>query len=372
MRKLAIIHFPPIEWYPPVKNWLNYLAAEWPECKVAVYTLRSHKKECFIPASSSIRIVRPVTVSYGGALSRSVSYLRYYGGTLLGLIMRRPDTVLYYETISSLPALIYKKFFKRKARLFTHCHEYVTPGEYQQGMKLTRVLHEKEIAFYPEMEWLSQTNAKRLEFFSADNVGRQLPPLYILPNYPPASWQAGSRERKVTGQPVRAVYVGALSMDTMYVKEMAEWVVSLDGRLVWDIYSGNSTLEARQFTEKLGSPWIRFHEGVDYFSLPSILDKYDVGLILYKGHIPNYVYNIPNKLYEYLVPGLDVWFPRVMKGSLEMMTEKTYPKVTALDFTNLEKADLHSLISREGLTWQPYRYNCEQALQPLLEKIKDK
>jgi hypothetical protein len=31
---------------------------------------------------------------------------------------------------------------------------------------------------------------------------------------------------------------------------------------------------------------------------------------LYKGHIPNYIYNVPNKVYEYLACGLQVWYSK--------------------------------------------------------------
>ncbi|HVU57441.1 MAG TPA: hypothetical protein VHD83_20400 [Puia sp.] len=371
MRRLSIIHFAPIEWYPPVMNWLNYLASEWPECEVRVYTLRSHKpEERFEPANGVIRVIRPVTVSYGGTVARSLSYFLFYLRALLGLITWRPGAVLYYETMSSLPALIYKRWFGKKARLLIHYHEYVSPREYQEGMKLTRWLHEKEAHFYRDADWLSQTNDQRAAFFRADHKEPGLPSISILPNYPPASWQRTGEEAGRADGVVKAVYVGALSLETMYVREMAEWVMGLGGRLTWDIYSGNSAAGAREYIEGLNSPWIRFHGGVDYYSLPAILKQYHVGLILYKGHIPNYIYNVPNKLYEYLVSGLDAWFPSVMTSSLGLLTEGAYPRVAALDFTRLKEVDLFSLSTREGLIFRAHRYSYEQALRPLLEKLK--
>lgn len=49
---------------------------------------------------------------------------------------------------------------------------------------------------------------------------------------------------------------------------------------------------------------------IDYYELPKELIKYDIGLVLYKGHIPNYIYNVPNKVYEYLACGLQVWYSK--------------------------------------------------------------
>ena len=37
---------------------------------------------------------------------------------------------------------------------------------------------------------------------------------------------------------------------------------------------------------------------------------YHIGLTLYNGHIPNFVYNVPNKVFEYLACGLDVWYSK--------------------------------------------------------------
>ena len=45
MRKLAIIHFNPIELYPPVMNWLDFLARkEGEDMQVRVYTMHAPGK----------------------------------------------------------------------------------------------------------------------------------------------------------------------------------------------------------------------------------------------------------------------------------------------------------------------------------------
>jgi hypothetical protein len=286
------------------------------------------------------------------------------------LIITRPDVILYYETLSCFPAFIYKKYFRRKVRLFIHYHEYTSQEEYAKGMILSRWGLGLEKKLFPRTEWISHTNADRIRLFRKDNEGVLLPFIHELPNYPPRSWQKTRATERIPGGPLRIVYVGALSMETMYTGAFANWVRTQSGAVIWDVYSDNITPEARTFLESIENKCIRFKEGVNYFSLPDILSKYDIGVILYKGHIPNYVYNAPNKIFEYLSCGLDVWFPRVMKGCMPLVTAGSFPKVIPLDFEMLDTFDLSSALDREGVEFKPTSYCCEDALSPLLKKIE--
>ena len=94
----------------------------------------------------------------------------------------------------------------------------------------------------------------------------------------------------------------------------------------------------------------------------------DVGVVLYNGHIPNYIYNAPNKLFEYLACGLDVWFPDVMAGSMDYVNKNGFPKVLSIDFNNLNKFDLAAAIERQG-SESKYLFFCEEALKPLIDKL---
>jgi hypothetical protein len=60
----------------------------------------------------------------------------------------------------------------------------------------------------------------------------------------------------------------------------------------------------------IDSKYINLFESINYFKLPEVLIKYDVGLTIYKGFIPNYIYNVPNKVFEYLACGLKVWYSK--------------------------------------------------------------
>src|SRR6202043_3312153 len=96
----------------------------------------------------------------------------------------------------------------------------------------------------------------------------------------------------------------------------ANWIIQQDGRATWDIYSDNITEDAKVFLKSLNPELVRFQGRVNYFRLPGILRNYHTGVILYNGHIPNYIFNAPNKLFEYWACGLDVWFPEIRKSTM--------------------------------------------------------
>ena len=371
MSKLAVIHFNPIEIYPPVMNWLNYLAARpGPGMEVRVYTMApAPGLDKFIPASANIRIIRAGKPGKKQSWMRYLQYLLFYIRSLSGLLGWGPGAILYYETISSLPALLYKRYFRRKTRLLIHYHEYTSVPEYEQGMSLTRHLHRMEKPLYASADWLSHTNEDRVACFTRDMQDTALPVIRVLPNYPPGSWKRSRHIERAAGEPLRIVYVGALSLDTMYTREFAKWVSRQSGAVIWDIYTNNLSPDTLHFLQTQENRHIRFRGAVDYFSLPAVLQHYDVGIILYKGHIPNYIYNAPNKLFEYLACGLDVWFPDTLRGSYPYITSGVYPRVMSLDFETLDKFDWRQAVARDGLSIRQPAWYCEDVLDELWQEV---
>jgi hypothetical protein len=378
MRKLAVLHFSPIERYPPVLNWLNFLAdPKNARFGVRVFTLRAGNfAKLFSSPARNIQIRRPARAGKKGLLAY-LNYGLFHVRTLLQLIKWQPDTVIYYETLSSFPALFYKKFINRRSSLFIHYHEYTSPNEYREGMVLARWFHRLEREVYPLAAGISHTNMERIALFKNDLEGVALPSLYVIPNYPPASWRSAGRERKLGAgagpakMKMKIIYVGAVSLDTMYTKELAQWVEKQDGRVTWDIYSDNFTPEARTYLESFDKNLIRFRNGVDYDTLPAILPGYDIGVILYNGHIPNYVYNAPNKLFEYMACGLDIWFPDVMLGCYPFVTAGIFPKTVAVDFSHLSDWDFRAAFDHTGLQYAPSAHYAEDVLPELLQKMND-
>jgi len=357
-KRVAVIHYMPLEIYPPVMNLVRTWDKMDTGIRMDVYTTGLYQPaQAFHPFSGITHIKRyGVSGKKQGLPARLFHYLHYYFFTLYKLIVTRPAGVLYFDTISSFPAIIYKMLFA-KSRLFIHYNEYMSANEYRQGMFLV----------YHRTTWVSHTNQERMDLFLTDLPGTRVPHQYILPNFPPGSWRVN--KQKDIEWPLKCVYTGALSMDTMYTRLFAEWVLKQQGKVTWDIYSLNTTEEAGNYIGSLPGTVIRLHEAVDYYELPAVLKLYDVGIILYNGHIPNYIFNAPNKLFEYAAAGLDVWFPHHLQSSWQYITKTTFPKIVSLDFHLLDEIDTDALTNRDGLAFQPPPFSCETVLFPLLEKL---
>ncbi len=229
-------------------------------------------------------------------------------------------------------------------------------------MVLLKWFHKMEMKRYQSADWISHTNWKRMELFETD-IQQTIRRKHIIPNYPPANWSGGA-PRSIQS-PLKIVYVGALSMQTMYIKEFSKWVSDQQGQVLWDIYSQQEPDDVVSYFKELQSPYIRFSGYCAYADLPEKLRNYDVGVILYKGHIPNYIYNAPNKLFEYHVCGLDVWFPQQMTTAVEYSKTQSYPKILPIHFEQLEKYSIHDLVQRNGLSYDLCSFTAEAAFSEL-------
>jgi len=366
---VIIVHFAPIELYPPIQNLIRTLEQR-NRGKVIVIATKPITK-ILPPFVVNIERVKLFRVGKSSATLQSVvryfNYALFFAASLLIILWYRPNRILYFETISSWSVYIYKRFFNTTCDILIHYHEYTSPQEYASGMKLTRYFHKKEKKLYPKAEWISHTNSFRMNLFLQDIGVAKLEGARIVPNYPPKSWLKQPRVKNST--PLKIVYVGALSLTTMYTKEFSEWVLLQKGAVSWDIYTSNVTDEARAYLQGLQSKWIHLFEGVPYEQLSEVLKNFDVGVVLYKGHIPNYVYNAPNKLFEYIICGLDVLFPINLIGSRELENRKSLPRVLGQDFTSLDKLTLSELLNHGHLPVRSISYSAEDALKELVNKL---
>jgi hypothetical protein len=230
-------------------------------------------------------------------------------------------------------------------------------------MKLARFFHQKEMFLYSVAQWISHTNTDRIQLFLDDENLKPGNRFHALPNYPPQSWM------KKPGMPdncqVKIIYMGALSMETMHTRQFTDWVLGQQGKVSWDIYTNNISTDADIFFNLLKSDYVCLKKGVDYYMLPGILRQYHIGVVLYNGHIPNYVYNAPNKLFEYLACGLDVWVPEEMIGCRPYYTENTYPAVLPVNFRQLDSFNWQDAMHKEGAQYRPSPWYYEQ-VYPLI------
>ncbi len=371
--RVAVIHWFPIERYPPAFNLIRTLSARG-AFSLQVYTTSDRAKE--VKFADSVIIQRtPFPMRSDSRLTRLWRYLQFPFLMMFALWRFHPDVIFYYEPHSAIPVCLYA-MINRRCRIFAHHHEYHVPAEFsQRGMRFAWFGHWMEKRFlYRRLEWLSQTNAIRNKLFLADHP--QVNPRIVreLPNLPPREWHSAPRRLWIDSpKPLRLVYVGAVSLVDTFIQELTSWLLRQSPDLITlDVISQNTDAVTDQFLKSLDAEHVRYlNEGIAYDDLPAFLRNYHVGLILYRGNTLNYIHNAPNKLFEYLVCGLDVWFPKQMEGVKPFARTETIPRVIEVDFENLEQATVvcDSNVSREGLTDEHWTQTCEDACEPLVKAI---
>ncbi len=367
--KVVIIHFLPLEKYPPVMNLIIYLK-EVTTFKISIYSTEDkyYKKKLFY--SKGVNIYRlGLFYKNQSIILRYINYVVFNLFTFFRLLFTRPSSIICYETLSIFPVYLYKKLFP-KIKFFIHYHEYSSLNEISKSSFYIKWLNSLEKKIFSKACWVSHTNEQRLSMFKHDYKHILFSDLEVLPNYPPSSWYKMGRDKSlIITSPVKFVYVGALGMDTTYIREFAEWIKKLNGKAILDLYSTNYQKEVLNYLNYLNTPFINFLGEVNYYDLCFILKEYDIGLVLYNGHIPNYVYNAPNKLFEYHSCNLDVWISEDIKGSFPYITKDTYPKIIAVDFLQLNAFDLNNAIEREGYTFHQGSFYCEDVLGSIKNKL---
>lgn len=332
-RRVAILHFMPIEGYPPIQNLMRVIG-ESELHKTIVLTTKG--KFPFKTNTEGVKIFR-LGSSISTHLIKTITlwstYLLFNVIGLIRLLLFKPHTILYYETISSLPALIYKRLFPN-TRLLIHYHEYTSAIEYQNGSQINRHIHQFEKSFYPLATAISHTNEERMRRFCRDHGLTPDELFLIVPNYPPRSWALTVKSVSRATNPTKMVYVGySIDNENMYIDELFSFIARNEEYTV-DCYLFRTPQNMVEHAKKL-SDRIHFHPSVEYHELPTILTQYQIGLILYRGTTDNYIYNAPNKLFEYMACGLDTWYPSVMTGIEPYKREDALPKVTPFNFKDI-------------------------------------
>lgn len=372
-RRVAIVHALPLELYPPVTNLLDCLGTHG---GLACEVFTSHNR-AGRPAyvSRHARIHRFPSLRTGaGPLARLWTPLRFTLGTTRALIRFRPDAILYYEPHSAMPVFLYSRYVDPGARLLIHHHEYYEPDQFENpGMRIVKASHRLELThLFRKADWVSQTNIDRVALMQRDCPFLDPAVVHALPNYPPREWALRVAETPRPGRPpLRCVHIGSVSLEDSYVREMCAWIATRQGAVTMDVYDYKIPARTRRFlasAEERG--WVRcFDTGVAYPDLPRVLAEYHVGLVLHRGNTINYAYNTPNKLFEYLACGLDVWCPVDMPGVRTYLRRHAPPRVTALDFSRMGEFDVEDAVSQGRTRACMQDYACENALAPLVAAL---
>jgi len=341
-RKLTILHFNVLEKYPPALNFISDGLELNQKLEISVLTSVNnspYENRSF----SGVKILRIGSTSKNKVL-RYTSYLTYNFIGALILLLKRPDVVVVYETLSIFPAFVYS-FVLPKKKIHIHYHEYVSITEKEVASKYMKVLFKCEEKLL-EKYTCSQTNADRKELFLKDNAKLKMQNVFVFPNMPPKSWwkNFGRTKKHWDGGKIKLVYVGVLDADTMYLEELLKWVHQHPNELELTIFSQDVSLSAKKIISQFEFENIVLKSTIDYRELPHELIKYDIGLVLYKGHIPNYIYNVPNKVYEYLMCGLNVLVDENMISTKKI----TVKRIQMIDFKNLQASDFYNCIKSKN------------------------
>lgn len=366
-KRVVFIHFQPLELYPPVMNMIDYVGCDK---KIELYVLTNRKSRANqlseYTAPPGVKIFRPAIIN-GNALRRYFNYGFFYLFSFIKLIQLKPSSVLYFETLSSWPGLVYKRIFK-SINLMAHYHEYSGPKEYAKNMVLAKWMHRIERKMYHSFSWISQTNSERMKMFKDDNqlnlISESI--FHIIPNYPPKSWLNARANDFSKNKIKRLVFVGSLGYENMYLQEVIDWLGHHRDEFSLDIYSYNIDAKAKDVLEKCELKNIQYFGGCDYSELPQVLLNYDIGLDLYKPFALNHIHGVSNKIFEYLACGLDVWFSSDKPQTAAYIRTGYFPKVIPVDFNYLDTFDYKEAISHTGLQLKPSPFFYENVYPELI------
>ena len=337
-RSLVILHFNTFEYYPPVLNFINDLISDKPYYFVSIFSTSNEtvfqKKD-----------YESVSVCRFGILSNKsfIRYLSYFLFNLFStiiLLINRPTTIIVYETLSVFPAFFYSRIFK-KVNIHIHYHEYTSLSEQINASYYMKILYKCEYLLLRNFT-CSHTNEDRKLLFLIDNPKLSSVNVEVYPNLPPSHWwfKFGKFKNLFNYDKIKLVYVGALDFETMYLKEILDFVKANPDALELTLFCHNLTDKIKDKIIGYSAPNVFLKKPIVYDKLPQELVKYDIGLVLYKGHIPNYVYNVPNKVYEYLSCGLHVIVDKSLITTINLGIEQ----IGVVDYKKLDTRFLKLLL----------------------------
>ncbi len=291
------------------------------ECKV-ITTASWNSKFKLIEHSGIYRFFFQEGLLY----SRFLTYLKYNFFGIALLLRHRPQKVLYYETLSCIPPVLYKLLFP-KSELFMHHHEYVSPDQINSASAYLKFLTFLENKYLEIMNWKSQTNTDRLDLFVRDHPNVKASEMSVWPNYPLAAWGNNVRRTIKKSGKKNVVYVGSVSFENSYLPEFLDWLCTRPD-IHFDIFSHNITDSDAAMISSYDR--VKIRGIINYADLVYLLPHYDVGVVLYKPVIPNVKYCIPNKVVEYLVCGQFVWCPYEIETTLQWASDNHYLSESSL------------------------------------------
>jgi hypothetical protein len=327
-KKIAILHFNVIEKYPPVMNFIFDAFEENSEIQILVFTTKN-TTSYITPTFPNTKIYRFGTIEKH-LIKRYFSYISFNLSSFFILLFNEVSHITVFESLSVFPLWLLSKL-KSQMRAHIHFHEYISDFEREKSslyMKSLFMLENELLLKYT----CSHTNEDRKQLFLRDKLFLKEEQVQVRQYRPPNSWwnQYGQFKQQNRDGKIRMVHLGACDNNTMYIKKVLDWVYRNQEILELAFISNQLDFETEKLIFSYSTSSIRVIKPIDYYDLPKELIKYDIGLVLYKGHVPNYIYNIPNKVYEYLSCGLKV----ICVDCLISVRSLYNPNIKFLNFQN--------------------------------------
>ena len=312
MPKALILHFNSIERYPPATNVAEHLKSTGMDVKVVTTAVGN------TPASQGMFTKLKLTWELA----------KFHLGAMVALTFESFDLVIAYEHLSILPIQWTRKTNPNQ-RLWLHFHEYTSPAEIACAGAFSSHCWKHVPAVVERSDFTSHTNGWRLNRFRSDMRLNALTDdrFGCIPNTPPQAWLDHTPTQwnspAPTKRPLRLVYHGALHPDTTYIERLCELLDEGNGELTLDVFTNDNI-------DDISSAHMKVHPSVPYMDLPKVLTEFDLGLIIYRGIIPNHQFSQPNKLWEYLGCKL----PVVVTSNLDdsMISPEMSGRVAKFDF----------------------------------------
>ena len=172
MKKVSILHYMPLEYYPPVTNFLNYLSGS-KLFKLSVYSTYNSKNRKEYDSKRGTTIFRAkLPHKDDTVLVRLANFFKYNINFTYKIFREKPDVLIYYESISVLPALFYLIFKSRnKVNLVIIHHEYFSKEWYRTTAPIVVKFNHflEKLYLYDRADSISQTNPDRSSRFAQDN-----------------------------------------------------------------------------------------------------------------------------------------------------------------------------------------------------------
>ena len=354
---VCLVHFFSLEKYPPVMNFISTLNKQ---CSINLMVFSTRGTENWFKANNT-RIIRSLGYE-GAAFKRYSAYIVFNVGVFLRLFFYQPKKIIVYETISVFPVWLYSKIIG-SIDIYVHFHEFISDSEVASSSLYVKLLHKLQRSLLVKAKWVSHTNKDRIALFSEQYPEIDTKILKIVPNYPMKNWNVEKRESSDLSTQKKLVYVGAVDTETMYLSHFCEWLKKNKKGYTLDIITNNMTKSAKEYLECLNLTNIKILDSAHYYYLPKLLNKYDIGIVLYNGHIPNYIFNLPNKVTEYLHIGLDVWYPKSLETTTNWAKELNIINSAfnlVSDFNAINASDFNKS-----------EINAEIALEKMINKLID-